>query len=48
MGNHQNLIARGEYIFSGYGKNDFHFSGNDIHEIKVQTHDFRIGLAYKF
>lgn len=44
----QNLIARGEYIFSGYGKNDFHFSGNDIHEIKVQTHDFRIGLAYKF
>ncbi|MFC5387777.1 outer membrane protein, partial [Aquamicrobium segne] len=44
----QNLIARGEYIFSDYGTNDFQFSGNDIHRIDVQTHDFRIGLAYKF
>lgn len=46
----QNLIVRGEYIFSDYGKNDFHFgsSGSDIHEIAVRTHDFRIGLAYKF
>lgn len=44
----QNLIFRGEYLFSDFGKNDFHFNGSDVHEIDVQTHDFRLGLAYKF
>ncbi|TIP09243.1 MAG: porin family protein [Mesorhizobium sp.] len=44
----ENLVVRAEYLFSDYGKNDFTFYDNDVHEIEVRTHDVRIGLAYKF
>lgn len=44
----QNLIVRAEYLFTDYGTNDFKFSGSDIHDIEISSHDVRIGVAYKF
>lgn len=44
----EHLVARAEYLYSDFGKHDFNFYGGDVHEIDVKTHDFRIGLAYKF
>jgi len=45
----ENLIVRAEYIFSDYGTSTFDFyDGSDPHEVEVESHDFRIGVAYKF
>ncbi|MGB3899824.1 MAG: outer membrane protein [Mesorhizobium sp.] len=44
----QNIIVRAEYLFSNYGTNGFEFSGNDVHDVNMRTHDLRVGVAYKF
>lgn len=44
----QNLIVRAEYLFSDYGENEFEYSASDIHNVDMRTHDFRLGVAYKF
>lgn len=44
----ENLVARAEYVFSNFGTQTFTFGGADDHEINLQTHDLRLGLAYKF
>lgn len=44
----QNLIVRAEYLFSDYGENEFEYSGNDVHNVDMRTHDVRLGVAYKF
>ncbi|MCA0279376.1 MAG: porin family protein [Proteobacteria bacterium] len=44
-----NLILRAEYRFSDYGNKGYHdLWGVDDARIKLQTHDIRLGVAYKF
>lgn len=44
-----NVFLRGEYDFSFFGKKSLEYCGaNCVLEHKVQTHDFRIGVAMKF
>ena len=44
----QNIIVRAEYLFSGYGTNEFMYAGDDPHNVNIRTHDLRVGVAYKF
>ncbi|MEO5325010.1 porin family protein [Mesorhizobium sp. CC13] len=44
----QNIVVRAEYLYSDYGANEFEFPINDIHDVDMRTHDFRLGVAYKF
>jgi outer membrane immunogenic protein len=43
-----NLIVRGQYLYSDYGKDTFEFDGNHEHEYDVVTQDVLVGIAYKF
>jgi outer membrane immunogenic protein len=45
----KNLFVRAEYDFSAYGKKTFSYCvGGCVMEHKLQTHDFLIGVGYKF
>ena len=43
-----NLIVRGQYLYSDFGKDEFEFAGTHTHEYDVKTHDVLLGVAYKF
>lgn len=43
-----NLIVRGQYLYSDFGKDEFAFEGSHTHEYDVKTHDVLLGVAYKF
>lgn len=43
-----NVIVRGQYLYSDYGKDTFDFSGGHEHEYDVRTQDVLLGVAYKF
>jgi len=44
-----NLILRAEYRYTDFGNKTFHgLAGEDTAKIKLNTHDVRVGLAYKF
>lgn len=43
------LILRAEYRYTDFGSKTFHnLAEVDVNKIKLSTHDFRVGLAYKF
>ncbi|WP_395449897.1 outer membrane protein [Aminobacter sp. UC22_36] len=45
----EKLFLRGEYAFSYYGSKTLEYCGGGCEmEHKVQTHDFKLGVAYKF
>lgn len=43
-----NLVVRGQYLFSDFGKDQFDFEGGHFHEYDVKVHDVLLGVAYKF
>jgi outer membrane immunogenic protein len=43
-----NLIVRGQYLYSDFGTDEFDFVGTHTHEYDVRTHDVLLGVAYKF
>lgn len=43
-----NIIVRAEYRYSDYGSHSYSDSWVDFGEIKLRTHDVRLGVAYKF
>lgn len=45
-----NIILRGEYRYTDFGSEDFPEVSpySDPHELEVETHDVRFGVAYKF
>lgn len=43
-----NILVRLEYRYSDYGKKDFTLSNDRNATIKYNTHDVRVGVAYKF
>ncbi|MDM7851587.1 outer membrane protein [Pseudochrobactrum kiredjianiae] len=44
----QNISARLEYRFSDFGKKDVTFDNFVAPAVKLQSHDIRIGVGYKF
>jgi outer membrane immunogenic protein len=44
------IMLRGEYRYTDFGSEDFPevFPYTDPHELEVETHDVRFGVAYKF
>lgn len=43
-----NVTARVEYRYSDFGKKDFALGANAVQGLKLQSHDIRVGVGYKF
>jgi outer membrane immunogenic protein len=43
-----NIIVRAEYRYSDFGSQQLDSNWGDISHVKLQTHDVRLGVAYKF